>query len=394
MRKVVSLLLALMVMFTIAVTPVKAQALQPQDVFEINMVVRVYQTQINGSLTWAGAFNVYVKLVNPVYRGYFNELAKENKTRAEREFHNFVYNLIYDNLKNDFNSKLEGTNLTAVVYVPPAGPVRVLQNWSAVVSFSLVPFFVPQGHYLTCPFYGPYEFVFNGKVYGFYWERLTLILPQGYEIYSLAPKPSDMSGNVAIWENGDYLPIIQVYNPVYLFDIFINTTQKSISLAFDPDQGYVQFNATFVGMNATQPVIDLLLDAFRSRMKVLSISAKRVKNGVEVIGVVSPKVAYKDTRTEKIWIVLVKLPGSFNRIEVKGGTYQIGPDGTLVMTFKEKKTDYLPYVGIAVGGLAVLGFFLWRRRSKGRSETMGEGEPSEPSEGEGENPPEGEEDEP
>jgi len=88
-----------------------------------------------------------------------------------------------------------------------------------------------------------------------------------------------------------------------------------------------------------------------------SIAAAVSSAGHEVIGVAKPQVAYRETRTEKEWTVILKLPGHFDRIEVVGGTYRLAPDGTIVMTFKEKKRDYLPYAVVAAVLGAALGFW-------------------------------------
>jgi hypothetical protein len=176
------------------------------------------------------------------------------------------------------------------------------------------------------------------------------------------PKPSDFSSNVAVWENGDYIPYVELYNPVYLFGVFINSTEKEINVSFNPVDGYVQFNATFTGMKVPQSVVDILLTAFRQRMNIMSISAKELSNGVEVIGVAKPEVAYRETRKEKIWLVSVRLPGRFDRIVIRGGKYTVAPDGTLIITYTEKKRDYLPYAIVLSIVAILLGVVLWRRR--------------------------------
>jgi len=371
MKRLLAVLLAVMVALPLVVHPALA-ATEPQKVFDINMMIQVSQIQINGSLTWAGSFNIYAKLIDKYYINYFNALAEKNRTEADEQFQKLVYDLVYDNLKRNFNDRLSGSNMSAIIYVPPGGPVKKVGNWSAVVTFTLVPFFVPNGNYLLCPFYGPLDFVFSGKVYTYRWNKLTLVLPRDYNVSSLVPKPAEFQDNVAIWYNGSFIPYVEVFNPVYLFGIFINATTKSIEFSFDPNEGYVQFNATFVGMKASPSVTNMLLTAFREKMRIISISAKDLPNGVEVIGVARPQVAYRETRTEKEWIVVLKLPGKFDKIEVKGGTYKLAPDGTIVMKFTEKKTDYLPYAIAGAVILAGLGFWWFRRRRKSESSSSEE----------------------
>ena len=361
MRKAVVLLI-LVILFSSFAVPVRA-ASGPQKVFDITMMVQVSQTRINGSLTWAGTFDIYVKLIDPNYRAYFNNLAKKNETNATLQFANLVYNLVYNNLKKDFDDKLRGSNVTAIIYVPPGGPVRVTGRWSAVVRFSIVPFLVPDGPYLKCPFYGPLDFVFLGRVYSFSWRRLTLILPKDYQVKELVPRPKDLSENVAVWEGGDYIPYVEIYSPVYLFEVFINSTRKTIELSFDPNEGYVKFNATFVGMKPPKSVVDLLLTVFREKMDVMSVSAQETKNGVRIIGIVKPEVAYQENRKERVWLVSINLPGRFDRVVVRNGKYTLAPDGTLIITYREGKTDYLPYA--IVGGLIVAGLLIWFWKGRG-----------------------------
>lgn len=370
MKRLLAVLLAVLVALPLVVHPVLAVD-EPQRVFDIDMMIQVSQIQINGSLTWAGSFNVYARLIDPNYRAYLESLAEKNRTRAEEQFQKLVYDLVYDNLKRNFNERLSGSNLSAIVYIPPGGPVRLGKNWSAIVTFTLVPFFVSEGNRLICPFYGPLDFVFSGKVYSYSWNKLTLVLPKDYNVSSLVPKPDQFEENVAVWYNGSFIPYIEVFNPVYLFGIFINSTKKTLSIAFDPDDGYVQFNATFVGMKPSPSITNMLLSTFRGSMNIISISAQELPNGVRVIGVARPSVAHKETRTKRVWVVLIKLPGKFDKIEVRGGTYKLAPDGTLVLTFKERKTDYVRYAIPLVLAVGVVGLLWFRHRKK-----------SKPSEGE------------
>jgi len=364
MKRLSSVFLVIMLALPLVVHPVMA-AEEPQKVFDVTMMLRISQTQINGSLAWVGTFDIYVKLTDPNYRAYFDDLAKRNETNATLQFASLVYNLVYNNLKKDFNDKLSGGNLSAIIYVPPGGPVRVTGRWSAIVRFSIIPFLVPDGRYLKCPFYGHLDFTHLGKVYSFTWKRLTIVLPRDYRIGELVPKPNDISDNVAVWENGDYIPYIELYNPVYLFEVFINSTKKRIELSFEPDEGYVQFNATFTGMKIPKSVVNLLLTVFREKMKIMSISAQETGDGVKVIGVAKPDVAYRETRRKKVWLVSVKLPGHFDEVVVRNGKYALAPDGTLIITYTEKKSDYLPYA--IVGALIIAGLMIWFRRRGGPS---------------------------
>ncbi|WP_297547951.1 LPXTG cell wall anchor domain-containing protein [Thermococcus sp.] len=401
MRKL-SALLAVMIILSAVPAWVSAEDTKSINLFDINVFLRVSQMNVNGSLVWAGSFTIEATLVNRTFIDYYNSLAKENETNATKEFANLVYGVVYGSFKDFINDKLQGSNLSAVIYVPPGGPVQVTGKWRAVVRFTLAPFLVNEnGKYLSCPYYGSMTMKFLGVVYPFQWKRFTVVLPRNYDIYTLVPAPKELVDNVAVWEDGDYFPMIKLYNPVYRLVQFLNSTKRYLNVSFDPTEGLVYFNATFIGANATPSVESTLLESFRQTMHPLSISASKIPNGLKVIGVVKPQVSVKKSWRYTKWLVVLKLPGRFDNITVIGGRYQLGPDNTLIMEFEEEKNTYLyALAGLGVVLIAVLVFFL-RRRSRasgsgesdtGLKETGGETEPS--SERADEIPQEGGENEP
>ncbi|NJE46147.1 hypothetical protein E3E35_01715 [Thermococcus sp. GR7] len=366
MKKLIAFILTILLL-TPLVSEVNAAG-NSQPLFKIEIMIRVSPVVINGSSTWMGQFRIYATLKDPGYRAYFDHLAANNTTKANEEFRSFVKQLIYDNLKNNFKDRFEAKGINSTIYLPSGGPVKVLDNWSAVVTFALSNFLVSDGKIISCPLSGPMDFVFKGHVFDYSWDKLTVVLPKDYEVRNLAPAPDDFSNNVAVWTNGDFIPLIELYTPVYSYVIFLNSTRKEISLQYDPHEGYVQFNATFTGANATPVVIDQLLSSFKATMDIISLDTREENGTLVVIGVAKPKVAYRETSSEKIWEALLKLPGSFDRVSVVGGTYNMAPDNTIVITVTEKKTSRLPYIWAGLILVVVLGIFWIKRRGTSSEE--------------------------
>ena len=370
MRRIIALILAF-----ILLTPLLGEvsaAENPQPVFKIDIVIKAAPVAIGNSSTWLGTFKMRVVLVEPSERAYFENLAAQNKTLAEEEFRSLVEALVYRNLKRNLEKRFEAAGLNSTIYLPSGGPVKVLDNWSAAVTFAVSNFMVSDGKVIRCPISGPMDFVYKGKVYDYSWERLTLILPKDYEIKNLAPTPSDLSDNVAVWENGNFIPLVELYTPVYSYVRFLNATHKEISLQYDPQEGYVQFNATFTGAKATQSIISQLLASFRGTMDIISIDTRQEENGLVVIGVAKPDVTYQETSSERVWKAMVKLPGRFDSITVVGGEYIVGPDNTVIITVTESKPSKLPYIAGAVVLVAIAAVFLMRGRRQKKAEEPGE----------------------
>lgn len=380
MRRFVALILIVLLLTPLAGEVRAAGNAQP--LFKIDMTIKVAPVVIENTSTWLGTFKIYVILTDPHYRAHFDYLASSNTTAANEEFRSFVEGLIYDNMKDNLEKRYGAANISSTIYLPSGGPVKVLDNWSAVVTFAVTNFLVSDGKTLRCPATGNLDFVYKGHVFDYTWNRLTLILPQDYEIANLAPVPDDLSDNVAVWNNGDFIPLIELYTHVYSYVRFLNATRKEISLQYDPHEGYVQFNAIFTGANTTPVVISQLLASFKATMNIISIDTHQENGSLVVIGVARPEVAYKETSSERIWKAMVKLPGAFDSISVVGGSYVVAPDHTLIITVTEKKSTYRFYaygIGALLVVVAVL-IVVKRRGTKEETETEPRGpEEEEPS---------------
>lgn len=381
MRRLVALLVTFLLVTPVlgVVSAVSGSDENSQQIFDVNFFIRVQQVPLNGTPTWLATFSIYAHLKDPTFRSYFDNLADHNRTKADEEFKNFVRQLIYDNLRDDFNKRLEGTNLTSIISPPQ---IRLLDNWSAQVSFVLTNFLVTtDGKFLRCPFSGHLDFVFQGHVFDYRWNKMTMVLPEGYELYELAPKPSDYSKNVAIWENGTYIPLVEFYTPLYTFMRYINSTRRSITLSYDPNQGYVQFNATFYRLPEYPTTVDYLVRSFKQSMDVLSIDTLERNGTLVVVGLARPKVAHYTKDGKEVWQALIKLPGRFDNITVTTGSYQVAPDGTVIITITREKSSHWLYIGIAAGILALIVLVI-AKRGRGTGKTTGSQESGEPGEGE------------
>ena len=381
MRKPAAFLLA--VMLILPLLGEVSAADNPQPLFDLDFVIKVAPAEVNGSQVWLATFRIYAVLKDPNYRAYFDAIAANNTTRAKEEFRDFVRQLVYENLKEDFEKRFDDANVSSTIYLPEGGPVRVLDNWSARVTFVISNFLIStDGKVLRCPLTGDMDFVFKGHVFDYTWNKMTLILPEGYELRNLAPKPDDFSDNVAIWTNGSYIPLIELYTPAYTFLRYINSTHRSITLSYDPHEGYVQFNATFDKVPEYKSTVDYLIRSFKGTMDVVSIDTIERNGTLVVVGIAKPDASYEEKSGERIWRAMIKLPGSFDEIHVTTGIYQLAPDNTIIITVTEKKPSKLPYV---IGGLVLIGLvaaFLWKKRGSSgeyeNEEPLSE-EPGEPS---------------
>lgn len=340
------------------------------------MSIRVGQTSVNGTVKVYGLVTVYLRLSDETLIEHFEEITKNNETLAREEFHDFIYESVYIPLRTTLEERLVAQGLSPEFYMPETGdPVYTGENWSAAVSFLVMPFFVPNGTYLSTPLAGPLVVNVSGSVYPLRWTKLTVVFSSDYQVVSASPEPAEANQNTLTWYNGDYLPSINIYSTEYLFAYFVNSTKKSVVLSFDPTAQYVHFNATFVGFKPPASVVKMLLDSFRKQMYVVGISAEYVPNGVRVIGVVRGSTTYTDKDKERVWTVMLKFPGPFDSVTVVNGDYTLGPGGTIILTFTEEKTDYSLYA-VLIGGfvLGVVLIFLWRRRKAQTSSITGPAE--------------------
>ncbi len=355
-RSIVFILIFILMASALVIRPVAAEN-SPQSVFNIEMMIQV-------DASGMAHFTVYAVLKDPYYRAYFSRIAANNTTRARDEFKDFVRQLVYTNLKDDFNNKLAVQGLNSTIYLPAGGPVSLLKNWSAVVSFDMTNFLVGSKRTLRCPVYGPLNFVFRGHVFSYRWSKLTLILPTEYNIENLAPAPNELADHVAVWKGGDFIPLIQLTSGEVSVMKFLNETHKTIVLSYNPNQGYLQFTANFSGANASDTVKTLLLDAFRGTMHPVSMSGRIEGDQLIIVGVTHPQVKYSESLTEKQWEVMVRLPGSFNEITVKGGKYKlVSPTLVLIRVTKRRTTPYL-YGALTITFVSALVVFLVKGRRK------------------------------
>jgi len=96
-------------------------AYEGQHLFNIDIYMTVYPS--------GTAFvKINAQLKDPFYLDYFENLSQTNPQRAEKEFHDFVYSLIYGN----FRREVEERSKEALVVVPEEGPVTLGKNWTAV----------------------------------------------------------------------------------------------------------------------------------------------------------------------------------------------------------------------------------------------------------------------
>ncbi|USS41217.1 CGP-CTERM sorting domain-containing protein [Thermococcus aggregans] len=311
-------------------------AYEDQHLFNIDIYMTVYPS--------GTAFvKINAQLKDPSYLDYFEELSQTNPQRAEKEFHDFVYSLIYGNFKRE----VEERSKEALVVVPEEGPVNLGKNWTAVVTFKIYNYLVEKNQTLQSSVYGPMQFFFKNKIFEYSWRKLTIILPKDAYIINLAPKPKELVDNVASWENGYYLPIVvitfdsSVYEAIMNkttenttkfipFDEFLAKTTKSIQIYYDPLSGLVQFNATFEGINATSYHEIKIREEFNKTMDIQEINSKIEDSRVLVWGEAKPKVDYKESLTKKTWTANITLPFEFDKISVKSPT---------TVEIKSQKTD-------------------------------------------------------
>ena len=322
MRKATWTLIAIMLLTSFS----QVYAYENQHLFNIDIYMTV-------SPSGTAFVKLSAQLKDPFYLNYFENLSQTNPQRAEKEFHDFVYSLIYGNFKRD----VEKQSKEALIVVPEEGPVKLGKNWTAVVTFKIYNYLVEKNQTLQSSVYGPMQFLFKNRVFEYSWRKLTMILPKDAYLINLAPKPKELIENVASWENGYYLPIVvitfdsSVYEAIMNktaenttkfvpFDEFLAKTAKSIQIYYDPLSGLVQFNATFEGVNATSYHETKIKEEFNKTMNVQEINSKIEDSKVLVWGKAKPKVDYKESLTKKTWTANITLPFRFDKISVKSPT--------------------------------------------------------------------------
>lgn len=332
MKKGTLILIAVMLLASFS----QVYAYEEQHLFNIDIYMTVYPSG-------TASVKINAQLKDPFYINYFENLSQTNPQRAEEEFHDLVYSLVYGNFKRE----VERQSKEALVVVPEEGPVKLGKNWTAVVTFKIYNYLVENNQTLQSSVYGPMQFLFKNRVFEFSWRKLTIILPKDAYVINLAPKPNELVENVASWENGYYLPIVvitfdsSVYEAIMNktsenttkfvpFDEFLAKTAKTIQLYYDPLSGLVQFNATFEGVNATSYHETKIREEFTKTLDIQDINSKIEGNKVLVWGKAKPKVDYKESFTTKTWSANITLPFRFDNVSVKA------PTG---LEIKEHETD-------------------------------------------------------
>ncbi|NJE11816.1 CGP-CTERM sorting domain-containing protein [Thermococcus sp. LS2] len=360
--------LVLVLMFITALSFAnQAFAYEPQRLFDIEMYITVYPSG-------TAMVKINAKLIDPAFIAYLTNLNISNPQSANNEFQKMVYSLIYRNFKREVEEKSK----EAMIVIPETGFIKISKNWTAVVNFKIYNFLVEKNQTLQSSVYGPMRFLFKNHVFAYTWKKLTLVFPKEMYVVNLAPAPKEFTENVAIWENGNYLPIIVLtFNETVFerersntttiipFEEFLNKTTKIITIKYDTFGGVVYFNGTMTGMKPQQYHIAKLIDEFNRTMDLIKFDIKSTENGVTFSGEAKPMLQYKETLTKKTWNVTVKLPFKFDKVHIVPPNNQDVvmvsnkiTENKVTMVFEEKK---ICGPGIVVG-LALLPLLLRKRR--------------------------------
>lgn len=320
-----ALVLAVVVLGTFWLPGVSGKS--PQDVFDAVMMVWVNP---DGN----ARFELSVTLTSEVYR---------EKIRNGADFQRLVEELVYRNLLDNFHRRY--ANFT--VYVSPTGPVEVVGNWTARVSFYIAPFFVEGKRGLECPYSGPLDFVAGGRVYSFKFSRIILILPKNWTLIYTFPDPDDRAENVLIWENADYLPMLGVRQAAPNESTNETSLCKplKIELKYSPEEGKVFFNATYICESG-----------FPHIPGAKNVTYFKSGNITEIVGYLIPKVEYHEWLFGKEWKAEVKLPAEFP--EVVGGSNK--GNGTVEIIVKKSAVSYSVVIPLIVG-VSLIAVWRWRK---------------------------------
>ncbi|WP_457751940.1 hypothetical protein [Thermococcus sp.] len=388
MKRLLAIFIALILMTpSLALAEPSKEKLPPQNVFNFTIVLQIQPAKIGNQTNWIGKFHVEVKLVDPEYRHYLDELAKNNSESANALFWTIINNTVYTSLRYNIIQKYQEAGLRPGFIVPKNGPITLGNNWNATVDLGVTDFLLLKGHYLVSPMEGNLTLWMANKTYAFNWNRLVVILPTGYEVHELSPKPAQIAGNIAIWNNGDYMPAISLYSPGYSFVKFLNETQNSreLKLRYTPVDGHLYFEAIFPNSNAPGVVKDLLLYTFKQALQPLSVDVINENGTLKVVGVAVPPSRKSESFTSITWQVYVQLPFPFSKVDVSGGSYkQVGP-ATLIVTVSERNTRNLVlYGGIGILVIVVLLAIILQKRKKKPGEVESSGTQPEETSGESE----------
>jgi len=245
--------LALVVLLVIMQMPeTSAKSQNPgQRLFNINVTTTVYNDL-------SATLSLSVKLIDKSYITKFS-----NEKNGEKDFRSMVLQLVYENLAMDVRSRGGEVELREL---------EVLPNWRASVIVYVPRFLRKNGKgKLTCPYSGTLNFVYMNRVFGYSWNKFTLILPENMTHVFVFPEPSSTQNNVFVWTNGDFIPLIEVTLPSFVPETF-NVTYRNQTGTF---------KATFTG-NFTNSTVKAILKRLRSS-GAYNLSWSLEKNGTLVV---------------------------------------------------------------------------------------------------------------
>ena len=384
MKRLLALIITLILMTpSLALAAPSKGELPPQNVFNFTIFLQVQPAKVGNETTWIGKFHIVVKLVDPQYREYLDELAKNSSESANMLFWTIINNTVLASLRYNVIQKYQATGLHPSFIVPQDGPIRIGNDWNATVDLGVTDFLVLRGHYLVSPMAGNLTLWMANKTYAFNWNRFVLILPPEYTLHELSPKPAQMGGNIAVWVNGSYVPNVSLESPGYSFVKFLNETEgaRELKLRYTPEDGHLYFEAIFPAQNAPGVVKGILSYTFKQALHPLSIDVMEENGTIRVVGVAVPPAKKKESWRYTEWEAYVSLPFPFQKIEVSPGEYRELSPVDVVITVKEPKKAWLMYGGVLVGLLLVI---VAVKKLSGRGEGSGETESEEEHEEEGE----------
>ena len=366
MKRLLALIIALILMTpSLALAEPSGEKLPSQNVFNFTIILQIQPAKVGNETTWIGKFHVIVKLVDPQYREYLDELAKNSSESANILFWTIINNTVYTSLRYNIIQKYQATGLHPSFIVPKEGPIAIGSDWNATVDLGVTDFLVFRGHYLVSPMAGNLTLWMANKTYAFNWNRFILILPPDYALHELSPKPAQVRGNVAVWVNGSYVPNVSLESPGYSFVKFLNETEDSrvLRLRYTPEDGHLYFEAVFPDSGAPGVIRGMLSYTFKQALHPLSIDVLEENGTIKVVGVAVPPARKSESLTSITWKVYVPLPFPFSRVEVSDGSYKEAGPGAIILTISEPNRKKLAlYGGIAIIAVAIIIAIVLRRK--------------------------------
>ncbi len=388
MKRLLALIITVILMTpSLALAEPSKVNLPPQNVFNLTVFLQVQPAKVGNETTWIGKFHVLVKLVDPQYREYLDELANNSSESANMLFWTIINNTILTSLRYNIIQKYQAAGLHPSFIVPKNGPITIGSDWNATVDLGVTDFLVLKGNYLVSPMAGNLTLWMSNRTYAFNWNRFVLILPPDYALHELSPKPIQATGNIAVWVNGSYVPNVSLESPGYSFVKFLNGTAntRKLELRYTPEDGHLYFEAIFPAQNAPGVVKGILLYTFKQALHPLSMDVMEKNGTIRVVGVAIPPAKKEESWLYTKWRVYVSLPFPFKEIELSSGEYKELSPVNLVITVRESKNAWLLYGGVLVALILVL-IAVKKLSSGGRGEESEEGLNEEPGEGSVEEP--------